>query len=176
MPPIQGLFGQRVDREIAIADIARASMTAFPDLRVSMDELSIKTVALSTTGRRPARAPGLGGSGRAACIGGFQLWQMSADGLIAWSVGQFDSHEYQRQLSSAGLRASQTRSTSDLLIDYRSRVRVSPGSGFHLLQSSQQFSAARRGHLATCSTGCGLIKQLRIHLRIQAHFRKGDDT
>ena len=49
-------------------------------------------------------------------------------------------------------------------------------SGFHLLQSSQQFSPARRGHLATCSTGCGLIKQLRIHLRIQAHFRKGDDT
>lgn len=35
----------------AIAEVARSLMTAFPDMRVIMDELLLRVTAMSTTGR-----------------------------------------------------------------------------------------------------------------------------
>ncbi len=82
----------------AIAEAARSFMTAFPDMRVVMDELLVQgdrieyRWTLSGTNTVP------GGAGRQVRISGFELWQIAADGLIASSQGHFDAAEYQRQL------------------------------------------------------------------------------
>lgn len=82
----------------AIAAAAHGFMTAFPDLRVTMDRVSLEgghavyrwTLAGSNTGP--------GGSGRAVQISGYEEWTFSRDGLIARSNGHFDEAEYNRQL------------------------------------------------------------------------------
>jgi predicted ester cyclase len=87
----------------AIADVAQSFMTAFPDLRVVLDQVL----------ERPDRAEyhwteyhwtltgtntGPQGTGHAVRISGFEVWQIGTDGLIASSLGHFDSTDYDRQL------------------------------------------------------------------------------
>ena len=83
----------------AITEVARSFMTAFPDMRVVMDELRVQ-------GDRRAEYhwtligtnTGPGGTGNRVRISGFERWKIQVDGLIASSQGCFDSAEYQRQL------------------------------------------------------------------------------
>ena len=84
---------------VAITEAALGFMTAFPDLRVVMDELAIKygnraTYHWTLTGTNT----GPGGSGRGVKISGYEDWQIGVDGLIAVSLGHFDEGKYQRQL------------------------------------------------------------------------------
>jgi predicted ester cyclase len=82
----------------AIAEVAQSFMTAFPDMRVIMDNVLAQpdraefhwTLIGTNTGPR--------GTGRRVRISGVELWQIGADGLIASSRGHFDSSEYRRQL------------------------------------------------------------------------------
>jgi uncharacterized protein (TIGR02246 family) len=82
----------------AITEVAQSFMTAFPDMRVVMDEVLVQgdraeyhwTLIGTNTGPR--------GTGHRVRISGFELWQIGADGLIASSQGHFDSSEYLRQL------------------------------------------------------------------------------
>ena len=83
----------------AITEVARSFMTAFPDMRVVMDELLVQgdgraeyhwTLIGTNTGP--------GGTGNRVRISGFERWKIQADGLITSSQGCFDSAEYQRQL------------------------------------------------------------------------------
>lgn len=70
-------------------------MTAFPDLKVSMDSLEqdgLRAVYRWTLDGTNA------GTGKRVHISGFEEWQIGHDGLIAVSHGHFDSAEYQRQL------------------------------------------------------------------------------
>lgn len=80
----------------AIADVARGFMTAFPDLRVSLDDLRIQD------GSRAVYHWTLegthSGTGRRVRVSGFEDWVLSSDGLIATSLGHFDEVSYQRQL------------------------------------------------------------------------------
>lgn len=82
----------------AIIEVAQGFMTAFPDMKVVMDELSVqgdKTVYRWTlTGTHT----GPGGGGKRVRISGFEEWRMGDDGLIVESRGHFDAVEYQRQL------------------------------------------------------------------------------
>ncbi len=86
----------------AITAAAQEFMTAFLDMVVSMDGISVdgrKAVyrwTLAGTNRGP------GGTGRAVRISGFEEWTMGTDGLIAESRGHFDAAEYRRQLSGDG--------------------------------------------------------------------------
>ncbi len=41
---------------------------------------------------------GPGGTGKRVCVSGFEEWQFDEDGLIAASLGHFDSANYERQL------------------------------------------------------------------------------
>jgi hypothetical protein len=41
---------------------------------------------------------GPGGTGRAVRVSGFEEWRIGPDGLVAESLGHFDSEEYRRQL------------------------------------------------------------------------------
>jgi len=83
-----------VGRE-AIAAVAQSFMTAFPDMTVAMDGLIVD-------GDRAVYHWTLTGSyaetGRHVRISGFEEWRIGGGGLIAQSLGHFDSAEYQRQL------------------------------------------------------------------------------
>jgi hypothetical protein len=85
----------------AITASAQGFMTAFPDLVVSMDGVSLdgnRAVyrwTLAGTNRGP------GGTGRAVRVSGREEWTFGADGLIAESKGRFDEAEYNRQLREA---------------------------------------------------------------------------
>lgn len=82
----------------AISEVAQGFMTAFPDLKVMMDDVLVQgdnavyhwTLAGANTGP--------GGTGKRVRISGFEIWTIGADGLIAESRGHFDNATYQHQL------------------------------------------------------------------------------
>lgn len=108
-----------VGRE-AIAAEARAFMSAFPDLKISMNSLEIFSDTPAGSGAH-ALVPGdraaviyhwtldgtytgdgantgPGGKGKSVHISGYEQWRIGSDGLIAESKGHFDVAEYQRQI------------------------------------------------------------------------------
>jgi uncharacterized protein (TIGR02246 family) len=82
----------------AIAQAARVFMTAFPDLRVTMDGVISEGPFATYRWTLEGTNTGPGGTGRHVRISGREEWEFDADGLIARSLGEFDSEEYQRQL------------------------------------------------------------------------------
>jgi nuclear transport factor 2 (NTF2) superfamily protein len=84
----------------AITDVAREFMTAFPDLRVLMDDLVPRSGGAVYRWTLLGTNTGPGGSGQRVRISGFEEWTIGADGLIAESMGSFDEADYQRQLAS----------------------------------------------------------------------------
>lgn len=82
----------------AIREVAQSFMTAFPDMRVVMDELLVKGDSTEYHWTLIGTNTGPGGTGNRVRISGFELWQIGADGLIACSQGHFDSSAYERQL------------------------------------------------------------------------------
>lgn len=83
---------------IAIAEVARSFMTAFPDMQVMMDELRALKDSVEYHWTLTGTNTGPEGTGNAVRISGFESWKMGDDGLIASSRGRFDDAEYQRQL------------------------------------------------------------------------------
>jgi hypothetical protein len=79
-------------------EVARSFMTSFPDMRVVMDDVVPKGDRAEYHWVLIGTATGPGGKGNRVRIGGFEHWQMGADGLIASSEGHFDQGEYERQL------------------------------------------------------------------------------
>ena len=82
----------------AITAAARGFMSAFPDLVVTMDSLSLDGNPVyhwTLTGNNT----GPGGTGNAVRISGYEEWTIDADHRIAKSLGHFDEAEYQRQLN-----------------------------------------------------------------------------
>jgi len=82
----------------AITEVAQSFMTAFPDMRVTIDKLVIKDDCTEYHWTLTGTNTGPGGNGHRVRISGYELWQIGADGLIASSQGHFDTAEYQRQL------------------------------------------------------------------------------
>jgi len=82
----------------AITEAARSFMDAFPDMRVSMDELRAGSEGPEYHWTLVGTNTGPGGTGRGVRISGFEEWTIGDDGLIAASLGHFDEAEYQRQL------------------------------------------------------------------------------
>lgn len=87
----------------AVTQIAQSFMTAFPDLRVVMDDLREQNDRLEYHWTLTGANTGPVGTGHRVRISGFEVWQIGPDGLIATSDGHFDSAEYERQLQ-GGLR------------------------------------------------------------------------
>jgi predicted ester cyclase len=89
----------------AIAKIAQGFMRDFPDIVVTMDDVTREP---ELGGRSSCDAvfhwtltgtnTGPGGTGKRVRISGYELWKIDNDGLIAESKGHFDSAEYGRQL------------------------------------------------------------------------------
>jgi len=82
----------------AITESAQGFMTAFPDMVVSMDSLSLDGGHVTYHWMLHGTNTGPGGTGMAVRIHGHEEWTLGSDGLISQSLGHFDEAEYQRQL------------------------------------------------------------------------------
>jgi uncharacterized protein (TIGR02246 family) len=81
---------------VAIADIARGFMREFPDMVVTMDDVSHDSDRTKFHWTLAGTNTGPGGTGNFVRISGYELWKI--DGLIAESKGHFDSADYERQV------------------------------------------------------------------------------
>ena len=86
----------------AITAVAESFMTAFPDMRIVMDDLIMSGNRTEYCWTLTGTNTGPGGAGHRVRISGCEVWQMGTDGLIASSHGRFDSSDYQRQLERGG--------------------------------------------------------------------------
>ncbi len=82
----------------AIAEVARGFMRIFPDLVVTMDEVSRNSDGTEFHWTLTGTNTGPGGTGNRVRISGYELWKIDNDRLISESKGHFDSAEYERQL------------------------------------------------------------------------------
>ena len=83
----------------AIAEEARGFMRTFPDMVVTMDEVTRDSDRTKFHWTLAGTNTGPGGTGKRVRISGYELWKIDNNGLIAESKGHFDSAEYERQLS-----------------------------------------------------------------------------
>jgi steroid delta-isomerase-like uncharacterized protein len=82
----------------AIAAVAQEFLTAFPDMVVTMDRVSVDGGRAMYHWTLTGTNTGPGGTGKAIRISGYEEWTFGTDGLIAESKGHFDEAEYNRQL------------------------------------------------------------------------------
>jgi uncharacterized protein (TIGR02246 family) len=82
----------------AIASAAQGFMTAFPNMVVTMDNVSLDGGRAVYRWTLTGTNTGPGGTGNPVRISGYEEWTFSADGLIADSKGHFDEADYNRQL------------------------------------------------------------------------------
>jgi len=82
----------------AIAEVASGFMTAFPDMVVTMDRLTVETRGAVFHWTLTGTNTGPGGSSKRVRICGYEVWRLGADDLITESNGHFDAAEYERQL------------------------------------------------------------------------------
>ena len=82
----------------AITAAAQGFMTAFPDLDVTMNDVTVNAGRAIYRWTLTGTNTGPGGNGKTVRISGYEEWTIGADDLIAESKGHFDEAEYQRQL------------------------------------------------------------------------------
>lgn len=82
----------------AITTVARGFFTAFPDMRVQMDDLRVENGRVLYCWTLTGTNTGPGGKGRRVRISGAEEWKLGTDGLVQESHGRFDTAEYLRQL------------------------------------------------------------------------------
>jgi len=82
----------------AITEVAQGFMTAFPDMKVVLDDVVLKGDEVVCHWTWTGTNTGPGGTGKAVRISGFEAWQIGPNGLIASSKGHFDAAEYRCQL------------------------------------------------------------------------------
>jgi len=83
----------------ALAEAARGFMTAFPDLKISMNDLLPRGPRIEFHWTLEGTNTGPGGTGKKVRITGYEEWKFSAGGFIEDSLGHFDAAEYTRQLA-----------------------------------------------------------------------------
>jgi hypothetical protein len=88
----------------AITAAAQEFMTAFPDMVVTMDGLSLDGKMAVYRWTLTGTNTGPGGTGKSIRISGYEEWTIGADGLIADSNGRFDEADYNSQLNAEGGR------------------------------------------------------------------------
>lgn len=82
----------------AITATAQGFMTAFPDMIVRMDSVSLDGSHAVFHWTWTGTNTGPGGTGKAVRISGYEEWTLGPDGLITESKGHYDEAEYQRQV------------------------------------------------------------------------------
>ena len=84
---------------VAITAAAQQFMTAFPNLKVIMNDVSGNKARALYRWTLEGTNTGPGGTGARVRISGYEEWRIGADGLICQSLGHFDAADYDRQLS-----------------------------------------------------------------------------
>jgi uncharacterized protein (TIGR02246 family) len=82
----------------AIREVVRGFMTAFPDLVLTMDGVSVQGDRAVYRWTFAGTNTGPGGTGQQVLFSGCEEWEIGADELITGSLGHFDEEDYQRQL------------------------------------------------------------------------------
>lgn len=90
----------------AITETAQIFMTAFPNLHVSSDSIEKNGDRVIFRWTLTGKNTGPGGTARSVKISGYEHWRREPDGLIAESLGYYDSTEYDRQLAPSSTRAA----------------------------------------------------------------------
>jgi uncharacterized protein (TIGR02246 family) len=90
--------GQPARGRAAITAATGEFMTTFPDMTVTMDDVSGDGNQAIYRWTLDGTNDGHGGNGNRVRISGYEEWLIANDGLIAASKGHFDEAEYQRQL------------------------------------------------------------------------------
>jgi hypothetical protein len=83
----------------AITEAAQGFMSAFPDLKVYMDDLLEQRGKVIYKWTLEGTNSGPGGTGKRVRISGSEEWRIGSGGLGAESLGNFDAVEYQRQVA-----------------------------------------------------------------------------
>ena len=83
----------------AVTEAARGFMTAFPDLKISMDQLLLVGPRVQYHWTLTGTYSGPGGQGHRVRISGYEEWKFSAENLIEDSLGHFDAADYQQQIA-----------------------------------------------------------------------------
>ena len=82
----------------AITSAAQSFMSAFPDLVVQMDKVTIEGDSIIYHWTLTGTNTGPGATVKRVRISGYEEWRIGNDGLIAESKGHFDAADYDRQL------------------------------------------------------------------------------
>jgi len=82
----------------AIAAVAQSFMTPFPDMIVSLDDVSMRGEAAIFRWTLTGTNSGPNGTGRPVRISGHEEWRFGPNSLIGVSKGCFDESDYRRQL------------------------------------------------------------------------------
>jgi steroid delta-isomerase-like uncharacterized protein len=90
--------GEPAVGRVAIAESAQRFMTAFPDMKVTMDGLQIQGDRALYRWTLTGTNSGPGGTGKHVRFSGHEIWRFARDGSIADSTGHFDTAIYERQL------------------------------------------------------------------------------
>ena len=83
----------------AIEVAVQQFMTAFPDLRATLDDIFIVGDGVDVHWTLTGVYSGPGGTGQRVVIKGFDEWRMGGDALIAESRVSFDTADFQRQMA-----------------------------------------------------------------------------
>lgn len=83
---------------VAISNVAKSFMTAFPDLIVVMDSLTTTSKGVEFHWTLTGTNTGPNGTGKKVKVSGFEVWQLDDKGLIKQSLGSFNAEEYNRQI------------------------------------------------------------------------------
>jgi SnoaL-like domain len=84
-----------------VTEVARSFISAFPDIRLFMDDVVFKDETVEYHWTFTGTNTGPGGTGNQVRITGFEEWTFGADGLVATSEGHYDQDDYDRQLERA---------------------------------------------------------------------------
>ena len=82
-----------------ITEFAKGFMTAFPDMKLTMDSLLIKPTETQYHWSFVGTNTGPDGTGNKVIFSGFERWTFNENGLIKVSIGSFNEEDYSRQVN-----------------------------------------------------------------------------
>lgn len=81
-----------------IAATAQGYMEAFPDMKLTMDSVTVGEGTFRYYWTFVGTNTGPGGTGNKVNFSGYEEWTMNDQGLVQKSVGSYDAEDYKRQL------------------------------------------------------------------------------
>jgi nuclear transport factor 2 (NTF2) superfamily protein len=81
-----------------VTAVARAFMSAFPDIQVFMDDVVFNDETVEYHWTFTGTNTGPGGTGKQVRISGFEEWTFGDNGLVVQAQGRYDQAEYDRQI------------------------------------------------------------------------------